>query len=300
MKDINTVQLHSITLLNLSDHATRHQRGKFGILLGNYAKNSVSVSTSFELLFDHDLDINSEFLQKRLDQFNAVLPQYGMVGVYQLVDELSPNSATLSVLEQIHSFQNIMTTQTLQIVCTLVDVSKFAAPEETGPFRSFVHHNELVPVHTVIQANDTENIATSTIANHPNYFTAEVNKDPNDINNDFKQGKFKEDLSMAVDQLYARVATILEYLQKRRPGSETGDAEQEAQLHNLITHLSNKIISFQQKHDTIDYNDQLQTTQLSLLTGQLLALDNLKSQIAKNIIRSSIHTNPPSLDSVRH
>lgn len=300
MADINTVQLHSITLFNLSDHITRQEKSKFGALLGTTDKTTITVTTSFELLFDNDLDINTEFLKERLDQFNAVLPQYSMVGFYQLIDKQEPNSATLAVLNQLQTYQRRTSTQERHLIFTLVNMGSFHNVEDAEPFKSFLHKNEPLPLHTLILANETENIATSTIVNHPNYFSSEISRDANDINNDFKLDKQNEELSVSVNQLHAKVESIIKYLQHRPNGNESKNLEQEIKMHNLIGHLSSKIASFQRNHVSGDHSIQLQATQLSLLTAQLLALDNLKSQIAKNIIRFSIHTNPQNIGPIRH
>ncbi|CUM57058.1 uncharacterized protein AC631_05986 [Debaryomyces fabryi] len=300
MSDISTVQLHSIALFNLSDHITRQEKSKFGILLGTTDKTTITVTTSFELLFDNDLDISTEFLKKRLDQFNAVLPQYTMVGFYQLINEQDPNSATLSVLRQLQDYQKRTSVQEKHLIFTLINMGKFHNAEGAEPFKSFLHENRSLPLRTSILANETENIATSTIVNHPNYFSSEISRDANDINNDFKLDKHNEELSVSVNQLHAKVESIIKYLQHRPKDNESKNLEQEIKTHNLIGHLSSKIVSFQRNHASGDHSVQLQATQLSLLTAQLLALDNLKSQIAKNIIRFSIHTNPQSIGPIRH
>lgn len=299
MSDIHTVQLHSIVLFNLSDHITRQEKSKFGVLLGTSDKTTITVTTSFELLFDHDLDINREFLKKRLEQFKAVLPQYTMIGFYQLINERVPNSATLSVLNQIRDYQRTTSEQVTPIVFTLINMNNFHNMEYSEPFKSFLYGRESVPLRTSVLANETESIATSTIVNHPNYFSSEISRDANDINNDFKLDKYNEELSVSVNQLHNKVESIIKYLQ-HRPSGKQRSLEQEIKIHNLITNLSSKIVSFQRNHTTVDHNEQLQATQLSLLTAQLLALDNLKTQIAKNIIRFSIHTNPQSIGPIRH
>ncbi|CUM57580.1 unnamed protein product [Debaryomyces tyrocola] len=300
MSDIHTVQVHSIALFNISDHITRREKSKFGVLLGTTDKAVITVTTSFELLFDNDLDINTEFLKKRLDQFKAVLPQYSMVGFYQLINERVPNSATVSVLNQLQAFQRLTWTRETPVVLTLINMGSFHNAEDSEPFKSFLYENEPVSLRTSILANETENIATSTIVNHSNYFSSEISRDVNDINNDFKLDKYNEELSVSVNQLHTKVESILEYLQHRPSGSDPRNLEQEIKMHNLITCLSSKIVTFQRNHTSANHNEQLQTTQLSLLTAQLLALDNLKSQIAKNIIRFSIHTNSQSIGPIRH
>lgn len=298
MSDINIVQLHSTVLFNISDHITRQSDTKFGVLLGTTDKNTVIVKTSFELLFDRESNLNEGFLVKRMGQFSTVFPQYYMVGFYQLKRDLIPSADTLSVFGQIMRYQKLTSVLPVPVMFTLINSDSFNNPQKCEPFKSYLYDKIAIPLHTTILTNETENISNATITNFPNYFSSDVTRDANDINNDFKLERYNEELSISVNQLYSKVELIIKYLQNRLVDVES--MEKEVRINNLITHLSSMIHSLQKTHTIADNKEQVQTTKLSLLTAQLLALDNLQSQIAKNIIRFSIHTNPQSIESFKH
>ena len=88
-----SLQLHSVTLLNIADHVTRELDTAFGVLVGRVS-DSCTVYTSFELLLDStNTSIDNDYLYRRCTQFTTVLPHYSVVGLYH-IGSFSPVSYT--------------------------------------------------------------------------------------------------------------------------------------------------------------------------------------------------------------
>jgi len=82
------VYLHSLVIVNVSDHYTREKvrTGKpkrvYGIMLGTQSGRRVEIINSFEVLLDDSHNIDKEFLQTRVQQFTRVFENNEILGWY--------------------------------------------------------------------------------------------------------------------------------------------------------------------------------------------------------------------------
>lgn len=260
-------QINSLALLNVSDDISRKRDGKFGVLLGTIRDEIIIVATTFELKLKENL-VDWEHLHKQLTLSSTVLPQYKLVGLYQISDRPEPNNSTFSILEQF--------VDSTPFIYTIFGFSHnqngTKITEQNNYVKSFNYATH-EPVQTVIHTNSIESAATSTIVNSKHY--TDESKESDDTHN--------EGLRFSIEQLEQKVEKLLSFK------VETDNLSKSLEINNLITHLSNKLNSF--KNLQIDATDDLsyQSSQLSLLTSQLTALENLKANICKNIIRFGLN-----------
>jgi len=83
------VKLHPMVIVNISDHFTRVKVSKsganprvYGILLGQQSGRKVEIFNTYEILIADNGHIDSEFLKKRLQQFQRVFSHDEILGWY--------------------------------------------------------------------------------------------------------------------------------------------------------------------------------------------------------------------------
>lgn len=284
MASIDTIQLHSVALLNISDHITRHLPTQFGILLGMVENHDAIVHTSIEIVFNDSGSIDLEYLTKRLKQFEIVNPTYIPIGLYGFTDEKH-------IVENV--FQQLKTVVGETLTCTIIHIRDMEKVEEHNikslPFYSYVgdfHH----PIKTILSTSESEYIATTTAVNNKSYFTNDRAND--EFSGDVPMSQYTENVSISVNHLHDKLQKVILYLQSL--GTLEGKSPQEVEkiidINNKVVHLANKInnASKHQQSFNVNLNERLQTPTLSLLTDQLAALEGLKTQIARIVIKDGM------------
>ncbi|ABN64787.2 predicted protein [Scheffersomyces stipitis CBS 6054] len=258
-----SLQLHSVTLLNIADHVTRESDTAFGVLVGRVS-DSCTVYTSFELLLDStNTSIDNDYLYRRCTQFTTVLPHYSVVGLYHIGSLSSQNEKMIQdMMNQFSQF--------------IKNFSENSSKNE--------------PVATVLCASESENIASTTVANYKTYFTTETDKAAAD---DFSRQKHNKEIGDTLVHLSNKVERILQYLQDQSTPVSDEEIQKTIEINNLVVQLSNRLSAFRASETPANISDKLQSAQLGLITEQLNALDNVKSQIAKNLVRFGINTSGP-------
>lgn len=257
---IDSVKLHLLVLLNVSDQITRNQsQHKIGILLGNSRQDDIVVQTSFEIVIKNGT-IDQEFLFTRYGQFKTVLPNYNIVGFYQV------GEFTNLIQPQLVNFFNTYNIPYDELM-VIFDRDLITSVNASS---TYANH----PVKSILLSNESERISTITTLNHAKY-TDESTKQDVSIN------LHQNSISQAINQLSDRIETILTWIKS----GNTLDFQQNIAIKNQITFLASKLKPF--KHSSSNFQ-QLQASQLSLLTEQLVSLENLQSEIKNNILRYTV------------
>lgn len=264
---VELIQINSLALLNVSDHISREKTGKYGVLLGtkNESNDSITIGTSFEVNFDGG-SIDWNHLNKKISLMDTVLPQYRLIGLYQINENISPNDETKLMIEQFAS-SNIL----IYVIFGLNRTDDQIAKAYTV--------DDLSPINTRIQTTFIESAATSTIINHQ-YYSNQLEKS--------NQLPIKDDgLSISLNQLESKMEKILNCL-------DTLPDDKKFETHKLVVHLSNRLKSYDPKSELSGFNSKAQSIQLSILTSQLAAIDNLNYQISKNLKSYGINSRSQS------
>lgn len=295
------VNLHSVLLFNLADQLSRNS-SEFGILLGTKTDDNVtSIHTSFEILVNRsgpngiEVVVDLSFLQKRYEQFQIVLPNFHVVGVYQM-NTLEPTNVTNSILNQIGAH-----IPNPEFVVLFYNGEKSLC---AYPYNGENILNTSQKIQMNILANDEiEKISTFTIANHSQYTGSTHSGGPKEaVSTSTQLADRYKILSGSVDQLTTRVEKILRYVQENilvpsSSSSSSSSASDESyatyvKLQNLITHLSSKVEEITSLRHTgpspVENNveAQLLSSKLSLLNSQMTSLETLRATVTKQIIRA--------------
>lgn len=256
-----TVHIHPVALISVADHTARSQESPFGVLLGHTTDNGIFVCNSFNLKFQNGaLDLG--FFHRKLSLTKTVLPQLEFLGVYEITTDLDHTASMTSFASQLSDEW-------------VVNVA-FPSSNECDTFLAYLR-GSTKPVRSVVTTNEIDAVAAATIINHRYY--SDDKQATEDANNN--------GLVLSVDQLHQKVARIVTHQSQNTP--ESFEAER------LITYLANKVAAFKNLSECdADYNHQLQTAHLSVLTSQLSALDSLKSQVSKNIIKHGMNSRAQS------
>lgn len=264
---VQLVQIHSLALLNISDQLSRKISGKIGVLLGNVIDDTVVIAACLEIKANQMI-IDWEHLHKQLSLMKVVQPQYKLIGVYNINEDTTPNQDTKSLVDQFQSFS--------PLIYVVFGNRNLSNEDEFTSSYDYVTHTRL---QTSMKTSSVESIVTNTINSHQYY-----SRDPLPSNND----EISEGINTSLEQLELKVRKILTY------NPQEHSLKQSLELNNSITHLANKLRSFKELNVELNDNTEFPTTQLSLLTSQLSALDNLKAQIATNIIRCGMNSRSQS------
>ncbi|KAK6465154.1 hypothetical protein DFJ63DRAFT_332587 [Scheffersomyces coipomensis] len=290
MSTIESILIHPIALLNISANTSLDSGSRFGVLLGRYSSSKVVIYTSFEILFFKPHQIDVEYNLKRYTQFKVVLPEYSFIGIYHIKgDSLSIDDSTTSVLTQLAEL--LLGDNQLEV--PLVSITYDSHALNNG--KSFQGYLGINPIKTGIISSESEFIATSTVAKFKDYRSV-IQKGSNDDDEDSNLvGNYvavNDGLISTVDHLQDRIARIINFVASARNQSLSQDEKLKLiDINNSVVYLSNKLNSFKQ-NKSINNNtlEGLQVSQLSLITEQIVALDHLKTQINKTIIRYALNS----------
>lgn len=285
MEPISTIKLHALCLFNFSDHIIRAIDCKFGIILGVRDISSIEISNSFEILLDDSLNINFEYLLKKLEQFKIVHPQLLFLGIYQLTDEMTPDHNTFAMLEQIKNFKHHFNWNTdIPIAYIMANPNSLNIGDDNSTSKSFqgyIYPCEM-PTTTIIVANQTELIASSTISKNLVYSSTSKTTTSQPVNL-----LLSKDISTSVNLLYTKIKNVVDYFDLKKIKSLP--IQEQVEIENQITYLANKISYFMSNNSykSNSYLHKLQVSQLALLSDQVLALTNLNNDLNNKLIRMS-------------
>lgn len=280
------VSIHPVSLLNVSDHITRNLENDIGILLGGSLESIVTVNTSFEVVTQGSL-INVEYLTNRTDQFKTILPQRSVVGMYFLSRGSEVKDDMLPVINQVYQFKNSFATQG-PIIISVFNRDVIHNTPKNAVFQSYIYDgSNIQPVKLIITPSESEAIAATTIENNKIYFDSTQKTDGFD--DEVTAQSHAQDLNLSVSKLKDKIGKIIRYLERSK---ELEDIDERIQTNNLITHLSIKLKTLKENRDTIadvdNLNYGLSATELSLLSKQLILIDNVKTTIYKKLLQSSL------------
>lgn len=258
---MTTVHIHPLALIGVADQTARGQDSPFGVLLGHKTENAIVVATSFDLKYGNG-SLDLEFFHRKLTLTKAVLPQLEFLGIYEITADINHTASMAAAAKQLNSDW-------------LLNIA-FSDSNSTNIFRAYLR-GSTTPVRAVVVTNETEAIATSTIINHRHY--TDDKQASEEANND--------GLVLSVEQLQQKVAKIIAY--------QPQNTEESFEIERMIAYLANKVAAFKNLTECdADYNHQLHTSHLSVLTSQSAALDGLKSQISKNVIKHGMNARAQS------
>ncbi|KAK6454626.1 uncharacterized protein RJT20DRAFT_130815 [Scheffersomyces xylosifermentans] len=307
MSSTNIISVHSVTLLNISDHVTRQSNTNFGVLVGRVTDGNCVVHTSFELLFEKDnTTIDMHYLYKRFVQFKTVLPQYTIVGLYHIRDNLAPDDTTLDAMTQLQGINDALkkyansgeeSSTSFYVIVNPKDFREVHDKQvDALPLQGYLFPENWT-VTTVISSNESENIATYTVANNKDYFSTEKSKDV--TSNEITTAQSNKEIAVSINHLQEKLVKILQYVEYVTTSESIPhvDIERTIELNNLVVHLANRLEAFKDGAIREDLSEKLQSSQLGLLTEQIIALDTLRKQIARSIVSYGINTSgPPKAD----
>lgn len=233
------VQVQALTLYAISDQISRNSCS-YGMLIGTQTDNLIRVKDAFELKFDNG-SIDFAYTSKRLALLQTVSPSLEWVGLFTIDGRSIPDAIWSQFLQS-----------TVPTICLTFH------PEMKKILCLHSITREALPVAVV--AEETEEIATSTIHSHYNY----TNEEP-----ELTQEN-EESLALSLQQLERKVHSIL--------AKETYSAETERKL----VHLANKLSNYQGEPSDAY---QLFSSQLSLLTNQLSTVGAARELVNNLIFR---------------
>ncbi|SGZ52041.1 CIC11C00000000924 [Sungouiella intermedia] len=117
------------------------------------------------------------------------------------------------------------------------------------------------PVAATIRPGESEEIATATVHNHANYSS----EDPELTQNS------EETLSHSLDQLEQLIRAIL-----------ASDSQGDADADKTLVYLANLVAGYKGEATSVDH--ELYTSQLSLLTNELLIINGLELQFMRRVV----------------
>lgn len=232
------VQVQALTLYAISDQISRNSSCKYGVLVGTRSGNDIRVNDAFEL--ETWTSINFSYLEKRLALLQAVSPRTSLVGLYTIGVEQLPDT----ILPQFQS----KGMETPIYIAFQKDLSEFEC-----------YDSDKKKLQVSVVAEETEEIATSTIHSHYNY-----TKEEPELTQENEEG-----LVLSLKQLEKKMRVVLE--------NPSNNAETDRQL----VYLANKLANFQGKVSGDLY--QLLSSHLSLLSNQLSAVNAAHAQANRRI-----------------
>lgn len=255
---METVELQQLVLLNVANQVTRKATPtNVGILLGSHTDSVVNIAASFEFLVD-DNTIDTDYLFTRYGQFNTVL-NYEVIGFYVAGTSIELKSSLQ--LQLVDFFKNMD-----------VDYFNLMLVFDSDNLLQFKAYHNNTQVKTIVLSNESERISSITALNHPT-ITEDSKDQPISIQD------HQMSLLNATSQLEEKFTTIISWLND----PNYTNIKHKIEINNKIGFLALKL----QPYNGIKQDQflQLNSSQLSLLTDQLAALERLKSEIKKNIVR---------------
>lgn len=261
------VKLHPMVIVNISDHFTREKvkAGKnqrvYGVLLGQQSGRKVEISNSYEILVHPETgQIDSEFLKKRLSQFQRVYSHDEILGwyatgklensdifIHQQIEAAYNESPLLLILDPETKPGN----QTLPIVLWETTIKVV----EDKPKQVFTR----VPY--TIETTEAERIAVDHVAN--------VSTGRSMLTSHLST------LQSAIKMLNLRVKIITRFVKESKDGTIPRD-EGLLRSVNALCHLLPTIDTDKFKEDFLmEYNDALLVTYLATITKTTNAINEM-------------------------
>lgn len=274
-----------MVLLNVCDHSERRLKTSFGVLLGNSRNSEVRVMSSFELLVQDNLQVDLDFLETKLEQHSIVELESDIIGIYHIKKGLDPDSATVSVTEQILMKYKIkqdffpFVWMIFDPPSTLIN-SRNIFENERFPIAAYSYNKFPVLLRLKVEKTELDEGVITTLNEKSSVFpktrTSKEQHDGYRFEDDFKR------LTSTLGILENRIADILEFYQNNQYLKKINDDE--------ILYL-NKLVVFLAKKLTLDdvntdcLSKDLEVTRLSVLTSQLIAITNLETENTKCLYR---------------
>lgn len=281
---MESIKLHTIPILNAVDNIARNSEFKFGVLLGTKEENSISIWNSFELIIGESLLVDFDFLQDRLRQFNSVFPSLEIIGIYNIETGDGQNTKTIHILNQLLNYKGLENETPPNLLLLVIRAAKYS-DTDSQLVESYYYNGSLVPVKISAAADETEHASILTVTRKGN-----VEPDIKENNSSLitKSQKNNNELLMAIEKLQLKMLDIIRFMDQ----NSTQNADDTLiNISNNLVHLTRKIHQFKSYYVADHDNKQLLTSLFALLTQELGALENLKTQISKNIVRYEIRTN---------
>ncbi|CCE82185.1 Piso0_001897 [Millerozyma farinosa CBS 7064] len=281
---MENIKLHTIPILNAVDSIARNSGSKIGVLLGTKEENSVSIWNSFELIIGDSLSVDFDFLQDRLEQFNSVFPNLKIIGIYSIETSGKQDTKTIHILNQLLHYKSLEDESSSNLLLLVVRSAK-CLDTDSPLVESYYYNGSLVPVKITATADETEHASIFTVTRKGNF---EPNIKDNNSSSITKSQKNNNELLMAIEKLQLKMSDIIRFMDQR----STQNADDTLiNISNNLVYLARKIHQFKRYYTADHDNKQLSTSLFALLTQELGALENLKTQISKNIVRYEIRTN---------
>lgn len=281
---MSTVQISPTLLFHFLEIVARNsEKHKYGIVLGRldasegvkYAQTGFEIPTVSNTASNNSAEIRIDmtYFQNRLRQMLTVWPQKVVVGLYVFASNSAMEVETVEILHQLQGFLANLYGEETSLAVLLVDPERLL--ETGGGIIAFSTENGLVqPAGLTLSSDETEMIATTTIARNEKYFAGNDATKFDDSGYTYDQLKML--LDRLVDILKTQVNKILAFAD-----SNIATLEQNERIKRHIVQLSRVLDT---NSETSDISLPLLSTELSLLTMQLASLDKLKAVSRKAII----------------
>ncbi|CAG8643187.1 4476_t:CDS:10, partial [Ambispora leptoticha] len=260
-----TVELHPLTLLNISDHYTRIKMQQqiqhpqvIGALLGSQSGRDVEISNSYELSFNvinGRVLIDKEYFTTKQEQFRQVFPQLDFLGWYTLGPYPTPDHIEIhkQLLEYNESPlflqmnpQEIVTSKNLPITVyeSIIDIIDGQANMLfiKAQYKIETGEAERIAVDHVARTSSSDGIEGSSLIAH---LTTQGN---------------------AIKMLHTRVKMLHRYLVDYKKGELEADHD----ILRQIASLCNRMPTFEgsefREEFLTEYNDVLLTSYLATIT----------------------------------
>lgn len=260
---IMSVFIHSLALFSINNSI--NGTNKFGILLGFKEGENFRVQSTFELLSDGN-KIDRTFYNQRLQQHITVDPKLEKIGIYHITASSSLGQSTIDKSKELNS----------ALVLT-INTNLFADKD----FINAYYNSQ--PISTILDSNDVENTSLSTVVKNQEYSSSEQT---NGISVDLNESSVM--LTNAIGQLSYKLQLAIDYCQQDRSKM---DKLKVIQINNMIGQLAKSVSYLTESTDSKIPDDQLLSSELSLLTAKLVSVEKLKAQINNNIASVCIKSN---------
>lgn len=236
------IYIKAVALFAISDKISRKSPFQFGALVGTTKKADIIVTDALDLRASDAGDVDFNYLDKRLSLLLAVSPNAQLVGLYCTED-----SDFDGILHQFHNKYIAV-----PHVCLVLgeEVNQLKCFDSTSRERLAV----------TIRPGETEEIATASVHNHPNYSEEEPELAQNN----------EESLLLSLEQLERHTRKILD--------SPVSTSE----IDRGMVYLANLVASY--KQDSTPENYELLTSHLCLLTNELAAINGWKNQFSRRLL----------------
>lgn len=286
---VTKVELRALATFNISDHFSRHRRNDevgLGIMLGTIKDKEVIANTSFQLLHNADIDIDIQFMNTRIDEFQKIDKDKVPVGFYVISRQPLSELALSNMLRKLED----TTREALygSDVCVIIEQCNTNVSDSKS-FKAFSLNKTLSQIPVSMIASDAEYVACSTAAHHS---STNISTSSKKKKSDHIYEKNSLDTSASLRQLIAKTSIIIQYCHDKLKNPSDSNSHTNEELLHLICHLSKVTSSFRRSCQANNVNcaRKLQASHLHTLTLQLAALEDLKNQIIRNVFQYGIHS----------